>query len=308
MFPKDIIMATGRLADFRHRSISMMSLNVRKDSSRMESYSMSSVGVHPHTTGVAANISIADLVSLNRKIQKRNNSSDCISDYDIRSQLSEVSGKTNKTDAPLPRIETCSDMDIGDFNAVAANSKMEALGKRMSAARVNLFGIFENRNRVGCEIESDVDTGNGEARIFGPSFRPREGTLVPAPRILIVDDSVTTRKILSQILQREGYIVLCAEDGLACLNAVEKTEKEDAFDVIVMDDNMPNMSGREATKQLRERGYKGMICGVTGNTTLTDTLAFEAHGATMVLPKPLDIKLFMRKLKAHMKKSSSAFL
>lgn len=62
-----------------------------------------------------------------------------------------------------------------------------------------------------------------------------------------------------------------------------------AFNVILMDDNMPNMSGPEATAVIREVGYTGLIFGVTGNTFADQVEDFKSKGADMVFAKPLNL-------------------
>ena len=56
---------------------------------------------------------------------------------------------------------------------------------------------------------------------------------------------------------------------------------------------MPNMCGAEATRLIRQLGYKGLIVGVTGNSQQSDIDEFTAAGVDKVMTKPLDIERFM---------------
>ena len=131
-------------------------------------------------------------------------------------------------------------------------------------------------------------------------------------RVLIVDDTASIRKITAKLLTSLGFDVEEAVDGLAFLqkmdiNAPIKREnnsgkyspaiasvggKNKVFDVILMDDNMPNMCGPDATAAARAAGYTGLIIGVTGNTYDAQLENFTARGADMVFTKPLDIQKF----------------
>jgi CheY-like chemotaxis protein len=109
---------------------------------------------------------------------------------------------------------------------------------------------------------------------------------------LVVDDSMATRKVVHRLLTRERHKVTEASDGQDCLVKYDEAmARGSAVDVVLMDDNMPNMNGPEATKALRDRGYKGIICAVTGNTLSEDVKHFMKQGATAVLSKPLDLAL-----------------
>ena len=67
------------------------------------------------------------------------------------------------------------------------------------------------------------------------------------PKILIVEDNEENRDSLSRRLQRRGFAVISAEDGKAGV-AMAQSEKPD---LILMDMNMPELDGWEATRQLK---------------------------------------------------------
>jgi two-component system cell cycle response regulator DivK len=67
------------------------------------------------------------------------------------------------------------------------------------------------------------------------------------PKILIVEDNEDNRDSLSRRLQRRGFEVLLAPDGRAGLD----TAKSEKPDLILMDMNMPELDGWEATRQIK---------------------------------------------------------
>jgi CheY-like chemotaxis protein/signal transduction histidine kinase len=67
-------------------------------------------------------------------------------------------------------------------------------------------------------------------------------------KILLVEDSTLIQKTTMRALAREGYLVDLATNGLECLEMIEKV----AYDIILMDIQMPLMDGLEATARLRE--------------------------------------------------------
>jgi len=67
-------------------------------------------------------------------------------------------------------------------------------------------------------------------------------------KILIVDDNLLIRTITNDLLKSQGYEVIEACDGNEC---IDKARKE-LFDLILMDINMPGMSGIEAMKRVNK--------------------------------------------------------
>lgn len=120
-------------------------------------------------------------------------------------------------------------------------------------------------------------------------------------RILIVDDEPNIRKLLSYDLKSQGYEVEEAENGL---DALKKAEKK-SFDVYVLDWMMPQLSGLDLVKKLREDHDPGIMMMITAKDTECDLLeAFEA-GVDDYLIKPFSPRELSARLKAHLKRYES---
>lgn len=106
-------------------------------------------------------------------------------------------------------------------------------------------------------------------------------------RILVVDDSISNRKLLCRLLKNKGHVNSQAEDGLVAVQMVrEAEEKGEPFDLVLMDYEMPNMTGPEAARKIRSYGLDVFIVGVTGNLMPEDVDYFHECGAGAILSKP----------------------
>ncbi|KAJ3087576.1 hypothetical protein HK102_010747 [Quaeritorhiza haematococci] len=106
--------------------------------------------------------------------------------------------------------------------------------------------------------------------------------------ILVVDDSIINRKILTRLFQILKFKIFEACDGR---DAVQKyVQHSKSISMITMDINMPVMDGLEATRTLRKLGCEVPIVAVTGNL-VDDVEEYRTAGVTEIAPKPF--------LKAH---------
>ena len=109
-------------------------------------------------------------------------------------------------------------------------------------------------------------------------------------RILVVDDDPVISKVFAVMLQRAGYEVDLAEDGL---KGVEMWEKGN-YGLVLMDVQMPRMDGLEATRVIREkertRGGRTPIVAVTAYALHKDEEECLAAGMDAYISKPIDFK------------------
>jgi len=112
---------------------------------------------------------------------------------------------------------------------------------------------------------------------------------IGALRILAVDDHEVNRRTLALVLEPLGIELTTAPDGLEALKHLEAQ----AFDVVLMDVNMPGLDGREATRRLRAgRGlnHDTPVIGFSAGVADDEVQACHAAGMTDWLAKPLDIR------------------
>ena len=116
------------------------------------------------------------------------------------------------------------------------------------------------------------------------------------PKILIVEDNVENRDSLSRRLKRRGYEVLTAEDGKAGL-AMAQAEKPD---LVLMDMNMPELDGWEATRQLKAAADTQdlPVIALTAHAMSGDRDRALGVGCTDYHTKPVDFPRLLTQIEA----------
>ncbi|MBL9077898.1 MAG: response regulator [Planctomycetes bacterium] len=108
-------------------------------------------------------------------------------------------------------------------------------------------------------------------------------------RVLVAEDNPVNQKLIERLLQRDGHQVTLAADGRICCERFAHAD----FDLVLMDMQMPEMSGIEAAQQIRrtEAGTDRHvpIVALTANTTPEDRDACLQAGMDEVLPKPVSV-------------------
>ena len=104
-------------------------------------------------------------------------------------------------------------------------------------------------------------------------------------KILLVDDEKETLSIVKEYLSKDGYRVTVSESGQ---KALELT-KRDAFDVIITDLNMPEMSGLELLKAVKKYRAETEVIIVTGYGTIETAIEALKFGGYDYLQKPVKL-------------------
>ncbi len=117
---------------------------------------------------------------------------------------------------------------------------------------------------------------------------------MPIRKILVVDDSPTERQVLTEILTREGYQVITAQDGN---EGIAKSQSE-APDLILMDVVMPGVNGYQATRMIMKNDATSripvIICSTKGQET--DKIWGLRQGASAYLTKPINARQLLAKI------------
>jgi len=116
--------------------------------------------------------------------------------------------------------------------------------------------------------------------------------------ILLVEDNKLNQKLAMGMLGKAGYKLELAEDGKQALDMV--TANPTKYDLVFMDINMPIMDGREATRQIRKKGFKDLpIIAMTADVLDEDReLCFES-GMNDFIPKPIKREVVFRMVKKY---------
>lgn len=118
-------------------------------------------------------------------------------------------------------------------------------------------------------------------------------------KILLVDDELAITNNLAPFLERSGFIVLTAANGIEALQRVAK----DKPDLIVMDVLMPKMDGREALRQLRHSGNWLPILLLTQVGESSERAMALEEGADDYLNKPFDPHELVARIRAILRRS-----
>ncbi|MDK2955300.1 MAG: two-component system, sensor histidine kinase and response regulator [Desulfovibrionales bacterium] len=124
---------------------------------------------------------------------------------------------------------------------------------------------------------------------------PDQTPELPTLRILLAEDTLINQVFIEDLLTREGHGVTVADNGVRALEALEK----ERFDVVLMDVQMPEMDGLEATRRIRESGVGPNpadlpIVALTAYAMESDRKRILEAGVDEYLSKPVQVDELMR--------------
>lgn len=101
-------------------------------------------------------------------------------------------------------------------------------------------------------------------------------------KVLVADDTKNIRNLLTTCLELEGYEVVQANDGMKALEILLNSK----VDLIFLDIKMPQISGTEVLRQIREKGISTPVIIMTAFATVKNAIECTKLGAVAYLQKP----------------------
>ncbi len=208
-----------------------------------------------------------------------------------------------------PGIPKDKQKDIFDkFSKVKNNnSEFEGTGLGLSIVKklVNLYGS---------EITLESDEGKGSKfRFVLPTNRIKQNEdntdkeekyqeigSTSELKILVVDDNKINQVVTKNILKKKEYQVEIAKNGLEAVNMV----RDNNFDLVLMDINMPVMGGLEATQNIREFNTKIPIIALTALEEKEMIIEAKKYGMNDLIVKPYDTSLFFQTIIKNINESN----
>ncbi|MGH7663413.1 MAG: ATPase, T2SS/T4P/T4SS family [Gemmatimonadaceae bacterium] len=134
----------------------------------------------------------------------------------------------------------------------------------------------------------------------GSNNGPGEASEASRPRVLLVEDEEPLRRLLREMLERDGFVVVEAADGVAALDEVDRS----APDVIVLDLDLPRLDGYGVLTHLRARRATSelpvLVLTAKGDED-SEVRVFE-YGANDFLSKPLRSRVLSARLRSILRR------
>jgi two-component system phosphate regulon response regulator OmpR len=122
--------------------------------------------------------------------------------------------------------------------------------------------------------------------------------------IVIVDDETDVRETLEEYLALQGFLVTALDSGAGLRQLVEE---DTPFDIAILDITMPGEDGLSLARFLRERSDVGIIM-VTASGETVDRIVGLEMGADDYLPKPVDLRELLARIKAVLRRRAAGAL
>jgi CheY-like chemotaxis protein len=205
------------------------------------------------------------------------------------------------------------DMHMPEMDGVALARRMQALRPSLPRVLASSLGrreVAETEGLFAAHLAKPVRQSqlfDALVGLLAKDSAPRELTKPAAPkldatlaqrhplRILLAEDNVVNQKLALRLLQQMGYRADLASNGIEAIESVERQP----YDVVLMDVQMPEMDGLEATRRITTRwkpGERPRIVAMTANAMAGDREECLAAGMDDYITKPIRVEALVAAL------------
>jgi DNA-binding response OmpR family regulator len=121
-------------------------------------------------------------------------------------------------------------------------------------------------------------------------------------RVLVIEDEAAMALMLKHALEEAAFSVTIAEEGLEGLKKLQ----EDSFDLVLLDINLPRLSGFGLLDRARAEGIKTPIIVITARDATTDRVHGLDSGADDYLLKPFRVQELLARVRAQLRRSAES--
>lgn len=160
---------------------------------------------------------------------------------------------------------------------------------------LGLAVVRENIREHGGFVEVDSEPGQGTVfKVYFPMLENRDqpqkkkanprGLPTGSEKIMVVEDEDLVRNLVAKMLQRLGYSVFTASDGVTALETYKKLQNQICG--VLMDISMPRMGGRECLALLKEADPEVRVLFASGHDMSSECDDLMSMGASGIIQKP----------------------
>ena len=114
------------------------------------------------------------------------------------------------------------------------------------------------------------------------------GCVAATVKILAVDDEDAIRRVMSLIFKAPRYEMASAVNGAHALSKIDARATD--YDVIIVDQKMPQFTGLEFVQRIRKRGIRAKVIVLSAHLTPEIRQAYQKTGVSLMLDKPFEIE------------------
>jgi hypothetical protein len=172
------------------------------------------------------------------------------------------------------------------FRLPKATAAAEVAGSEIIPSKEKMPAVTPGKKPAVSESSAHGAKSERPVKEVARSEKRRPGSATRPLRILLAEDIPVNRELTVALIKKRGHRIQAVENGREAVAAW----KQHPFDVILMDEGMPEMNGINATRAIREQEAAGkhtIIIGLTGNATEDDRARCVAAGMDACLGKPV---------------------
>lgn len=177
----------------------------------------------------------------------------------------------------------------------------ELLGGRLEAeSTVDVGSTFTFALALG-PVDELAELVDARVSIEPTVVRPRPLDSMAGARILIAEDGIDNQRLMELYLRQVGAQCVIAANGARAVQAYQQSVADkDPFDVVLMDMQMPEMDGYQATRELREIGCQIPIIALTAHAMVGAREECMRAGCDSYFTKPIDFEALFARLQEYL--------